>query len=178
LLHRTLTVEGHRIIASAPIDRPGLITSDHIDLVIRDVRFDGIGRVDLVIGVSGSSPDTIRVVMTAASSPDPVIHATNEAMARRCLEKSWTTAELRTLVRDALATRLTTSAREIGRPPDVDLSPRLQQTLDALMTGASEKQLADQFGISRHTVHQYVKVLFRRFGVTSRAELMAKLLRR
>ena len=59
--------------------------------------------------------------------------------------------------------------------PRTDLSRRLRQTLDALVTtGDSEKQIADRLGISPHTTHQYVKALFRRFGVSSRAELMAK----
>jgi len=59
--------------------------------------------------------------------------------------------------------------------PRCDLSRRLRQTLDALITtGDSEKQIADRLGISPHTAHQYVKTLFRRFGVNSRAELMAK----
>ena len=41
------------------------------------------------------------------------------------------------------------------------------------MTGASEKQIASQLGLSPHTTHHYVKTLYRRFGVSSRAEFMA-----
>ncbi len=62
-------------------------------------------------------------------------------------------------------------------PPDVQLdddwTPRERQTLDLLLTGASEKSVAAQLGISPHTVHDYVKIIYRRLGVTSRAELMA-----
>jgi DNA-binding CsgD family transcriptional regulator len=58
------------------------------------------------------------------------------------------------------------------------LSPRLRQTLDRLLQGDSEKQVAACLGLSRPTVHQYVTALYRHFGVNSRAELLAHLLRR
>jgi DNA-binding CsgD family transcriptional regulator len=53
-----------------------------------------------------------------------------------------------------------------------DLSPRLVQTLELLLQGASEKQIAQQLNLSPHTIHDYVKALHRRFGVASRAELL------
>lgn len=52
------------------------------------------------------------------------------------------------------------------------LSPRLQHTLRLLNTGLAEKEIAAQLGISPHTLHDYVKVLYRRFGVSSRVQLM------
>jgi DNA-binding CsgD family transcriptional regulator len=60
--------------------------------------------------------------------------------------------------------------------PRDDLSPRLLQTLDALLKGQPEKQIASDLGISPHTVHDYVKVLYRKYGVNSRAELLALVL--
>lgn len=53
------------------------------------------------------------------------------------------------------------------------LSPRLRQTLDLLLRGLSEKQLAARLGLSRATVHEYITSLYRHFGVSGRAELMA-----
>jgi DNA-binding CsgD family transcriptional regulator len=58
------------------------------------------------------------------------------------------------------------------------LSPRLRQTLDALLNGDSEKQIAERMGIQRATVHEYVGALYQRFHVGSRGELMAYFLRR
>jgi DNA-binding NarL/FixJ family response regulator len=54
-----------------------------------------------------------------------------------------------------------------------DLSPRLQETLRCLLEGDSEKQAARRLDLSRHTVHEYVTDLYRRFGVNSRSELVA-----
>lgn len=62
-------------------------------------------------------------------------------------------------------------------PPEPELSPRLRETLEYLLAGDSEKQVAARLGISRHTVHLYVTALYRHFGVNSRAELLSKCLR-
>jgi DNA-binding CsgD family transcriptional regulator len=58
------------------------------------------------------------------------------------------------------------------------LAPRLRQTLAGLLDGDSEKQVAAKLGLSRHTVHLYVGAIYRHFGVHSRGELLALLLRR
>jgi DNA-binding NarL/FixJ family response regulator len=58
------------------------------------------------------------------------------------------------------------------------LPPRLRQTLECLLEGDGEKQAAARLGLSRHTVHEYVTALYRRLGVSSRAELLALCLRR
>ena len=62
-------------------------------------------------------------------------------------------------------------------PTDVPgLSPRLRETLRHLMAGDSEKEAAAKMRISRHTLHVYVKLLYRRFEVSSRGELLSKFL--
>ncbi|HTA18065.1 MAG TPA: helix-turn-helix transcriptional regulator, partial [Polyangia bacterium] len=53
------------------------------------------------------------------------------------------------------------------------LSRRERETLTLLLAGASEKEIARKLGLSPHTVHGYVKTLYRRFGATSRAQLLA-----
>jgi DNA-binding CsgD family transcriptional regulator len=62
----------------------------------------------------------------------------------------------------------------IAGPP---LSRRQRQTLELLLAGNAEKQIAARLSISRHTVHVYVKSLYKRFGVNSRPELLAKWVR-
>jgi DNA-binding CsgD family transcriptional regulator len=65
-----------------------------------------------------------------------------------------------------------------GDPSPSDLSPRLRQTLGAMLEGDSEKQLAARLGLSRDTIHEYVRRIYRHFGVSTRAELLAYFLRR
>ena len=53
-----------------------------------------------------------------------------------------------------------------------NLPQRLRQTLVCLLDGDTEKRAARRLGISRSTLHQYVTMLYRHFGVTSRSELL------
>ena len=54
------------------------------------------------------------------------------------------------------------------------LSRRERQVLQGLLRGLGEKAVAAELEISRHTVHVYVKAIYRKFGVMSRSELLAK----
>ena len=63
-------------------------------------------------------------------------------------------------------------------PSPDQLPPRLRQTLACLLEGDSEKQVAARLGLSQATTHQYVTALYRRFGVGSRAQLLARFIRR
>ena len=56
------------------------------------------------------------------------------------------------------------------------LSPRMRDTLQLLLSGDSEKEVAGKLGLSQHTVHIHVKNLYKRLGVCSRGELLAKCL--
>jgi DNA-binding CsgD family transcriptional regulator len=58
------------------------------------------------------------------------------------------------------------------------LPPRVRKVLDRLLVGDSEKEAAAALRLSRGTVHQYVKVLYRRLEVESRAELLARFIAR
>jgi DNA-binding NarL/FixJ family response regulator len=62
-------------------------------------------------------------------------------------------------------------------PAGHGLAPRLQQTLQRLLSGDSEKQIAARLGVSQHTVHVYVKGLYRHYDVSSRGELLARFVR-
>jgi DNA-binding CsgD family transcriptional regulator len=54
------------------------------------------------------------------------------------------------------------------------LSPRLRQTLELLLAGRTERQVAQKMNLSIHTVHDYVKALYAHFGVSSRNELLTR----
>jgi DNA-binding CsgD family transcriptional regulator len=66
----------------------------------------------------------------------------------------------------------------LDEPSPADLPPRLRQVLRCLLEGDADKQVAARLGLTRHTVNQYIKVIFRHFGVGSRAELLARWVRR
>lgn len=53
------------------------------------------------------------------------------------------------------------------------LPRREREVCRYLLTGLAEKQIAAAINLSHHTVHVYIKSVYRRFGVRSRPELMA-----
>jgi len=59
-------------------------------------------------------------------------------------------------------------------PAVLALTHRQQQTLHSLLAGHGEKQIAREMNLSPHTIHHYVKVLYKHFHVTSRSELLAR----
>lgn len=58
------------------------------------------------------------------------------------------------------------------------LTPRQRETLELLLEGMSEKQVARELGISPRTVHDYVVQLHRHFDVSSRGELLSYFVKR
>ena len=57
------------------------------------------------------------------------------------------------------------------------MNPRMVLTLAELINGRSEADMAKAHGLSRQTVHVYVKCIYRLFGVGNRGELIAVLMR-
>lgn len=66
--------------------------------------------------------------------------------------------------------------REAGRSPmalDDGLTPREVEVLQLLLAGCGSEAIALRLGLSRHTVKDYRKRIFRKLSVTSLAELFA-----
>ncbi len=86
------------------------------------------------------------------------------------------------------ASRLASDGRvgviiEAPRPADLlpilvesyGLSPREVSVVRLLVRGIPVKEVAAELHLSRHTVHDHVKVIYQKCGVTSRSELVARL---
>lgn len=68
-------------------------------------------------------------------------------------------------------------ARFIDPAPSA-LPPRARQVLRHLLEGDTDKQIAARLRMSCYTVNDHTKLIFKHFGVTSRAELLARWIRR
>jgi DNA-binding CsgD family transcriptional regulator len=80
-----------------------------------------------------------------------------------------------------LTVRAPIQSRNFGplpEEPSTLLTPREIEVLAALTNGSSNKAAARLLGISPHTVKFHVESLFRKLGVASRAEAVAKGLKR
>jgi DNA-binding CsgD family transcriptional regulator len=66
------------------------------------------------------------------------------------------------------------SPKILGEPFD-QLTDREWMTLVGLNSDAGEKQLADQLGLSPHTLHSHIKSIYRKVGVQGRLSLLRRL---
>ncbi len=107
-----------------------------------------IGNMSAVVGIVGKLP----------------VQGVDEAGRRRRL-----LAELCKVIGNHVSGGVTGAA--------VGLSPRMRQTLERLIAGDSEKQIAGRLKVSPNTVHVYVKQLYKRFGANSRGELLSRFIR-
>lgn len=78
----------------------------------------------------------------------------------------------------ALATAIGAGLARYTEPSARELPPRVRQVLRALLEGDSDKQVAARLRLSTYTVNEYTKVIYRHFAVSTRAELLARWVRR
>jgi DNA-binding NarL/FixJ family response regulator len=198
-LCRTLRGNGYRFFeATSATEALDVLERQPVDLLVSDIDMPETSGLDLMARVKNAYPHVGRIILTGVASLGSALRAINDGGVQRFLTKPWGTEELRTAVRESLARGdvLRGSASEDPPAPTGDampedeaadeqrqtlaehvqsLSPRLRDTLRELLTGAGEKEIALRLGLSPHTAHQYVKTLYRRFHVASRAQLMATL---
>jgi DNA-binding NarL/FixJ family response regulator len=81
----------------------------------------------------------------------------------------------------AIARRMIAHFNSIGRPgadPEVALTPRETDVLRLVAKGFTQPEIAAHLGLSRHTVVDHVKSLYRKLNVSSRAEAALEATRR
>ena len=99
-----------------------------VAVLITDQRMPGMTGEDLLARVKVSSPDTIRIIVTAYSEVDPILRAVNEGLVARYIIKPWDRAELEQILNWAL------QVYDLGRR-DSAVQLRLMQTERMLTLG-------------------------------------------
>jgi DNA-binding CsgD family transcriptional regulator len=87
----------------------------------------------------------------------------------------------RVLVGEAIAAIAPLIGAPLARgsdPSPSGLAPRVRQVLRRLLEGDGDKQIAARRRLTRYTVNEYAKTIFRHFEVQSRPELLARWVRR
>lgn len=155
------------------------------------VELDGLGGLDTALVAHGAPelfcldlklPDTIGVAgivslktrypkvplaVLSASPASDVEEQCVEAGADIYIEKSSGASEIGAALRALL---VADSGFEELAPTDSKLSKRQAQLIVMLDRGLSNREIADELGISEHTVKVHLWRLFRRLGVKSRTQ--------
>lgn len=159
-VHRTLTTRSHEQLITPREWRRSAMFNEYFrpshldDRLLTAARLPGSG-VDGPTGEHGVS-------LYRATGERP-FHERDRRLVHLVFE------ELRPLVGTKLET---CQGRELRA-----LSPRLRQVLDLLLLGYTDKEVAARCDLAQPTAREYITTIYRRYGASSRAHLLASFLR-
>jgi DNA-binding NarL/FixJ family response regulator len=168
-------------LVQLPKDRP--------DVVLMDINMAGMTGIECVRQLRPRLPNTPVVMLTVFEDTSKIFKAI-AAGASGYLLKRMPPTQLLDAIREVvdggspmsgpIARKVVQLLRTMPMPDDknTDLSERERQVLDGLAAGQIYKQIAEQMGVSIHTVRTYIRRIYEKLHVRSRTEAVAKYLGR
>ena len=151
------------------------------DVVLMDLRLRGESGARLTTAIRAEFPDA-RVLVISNYDGDEDIHQALAAGAMGYLFKSVVEDELVDAIREINAGRRYlpkgVSARLLESESGARLTRREDEILELLGKGLGNRELGQVLGVSEDTVKTHLKSLFRKLGVSDRAEAVREGLRR
>lgn len=155
------------------------------NVVLMDINLPGMSGVEAVKQLKPLLPATQFVMLTVYEDADHIFNALS-AGATGYLLKETPRAELLDALREVhsggspmtsnIARKVVQSFRQ-SLPPQTageELSPREQEVLDLLAQGYLYKEIAERLNISVPTVNTYVRRMYEKLHVRSRAQAVAR----
>ncbi|GMQ84978.1 MAG: response regulator transcription factor [Acidimicrobiia bacterium] len=162
-----------------------LLDEQPVDVVLLDVRMPGMGGFEVLERIGSDMPQ-VRVLMLSMHDQPGYVRRAVELGAAGYLLKSSGREELLRAIRTVadggmylqgeLMEPLVASVAGTTGPPG-RMSPRERQVLQLIANGYENKQVATELGLSEATVKSYLRGIFERLEVTSRAQAVAVALR-
>ena len=154
------------------------------DLLLVDLNLpDGQGH-ELITVMKQRYPSLYCVVITAYADDTylfPALQAGADGYLLKDQDESELKQQLERIIEgkpplsSVIADRLFEHFRNVQEAPvESELSPRERETLQLLAKGYSVKESARKMGLSPHTVAGYIKQIYKKLQVTSRAQAAAK----
>ncbi len=156
------------------------------DVVLMDINLPGMSGVQAVRQLKPRLPDTQFVMLTVYEDANHIFDALASG-ATGYLLKQTPREELLAALEDVhrggspmtsnIARKIVQSFRRSPAAPATpggELSPREQEVLDLLARGYLYKEIAERLNISVPTVNTYVRRMYEKLHVRSRAQAVAK----
>ena len=169
-----------------------VVERDHPDVVLLDIEMPGVDGIAATRAIKERSPDT-HVVILSAHEDEGLVARAVEAGASGFLSK------LRPVSDVAGAVRAVSKGEALLQPEEVRrilqlletrrrddagararverLTPRQIQILQLMADGQDPERIADQLGISRHTLRTHVQNILTRLRVHSKLQALAEAIR-
>ncbi|MCL1601573.1 MAG: response regulator transcription factor [Actinomycetia bacterium] len=158
-----------------------IVSSEPVDVVLLDIRMEGMTGLD-ALGRMASEFPQVRVLMLSMHDQPGYVRRAIELGASGYLLKSAgrdevlaaisSVSEGGTYIQASLMEPLLADATGVSRQTG-RLSPREQEVLQLIADGSENKQIARHLGLSEATVKTYIRGVFDRLDVSSRAEAVA-----
>lgn len=156
-------------------------------VVLTDINLPGLNGIECVRRLKSVLPETQFVMLTVYEDADHIFHALS-AGATGYLLKHTPRGELLAALKQVHAggSPMTSNiARKVvqsfqqhpppaSAPETSELSPRENEVLDLLARGYLYKEIADSLDISLPTVSTYIRRIYEKLHVRSRAQAVAK----
>lgn len=184
-----LATRGHEVVGQADDGLAGVQLARRLrpDLVLMDIRMDGMGGLEATRRLKAEMPE-VRVVMLTVSDEEQDLFEAVKAGAHGYLLKNIEARELFAAL-DGLddgeaplsrrvAAKLLEEFRRIQPPEPVGqdqeiLTPRQWEVLGLVATGATNREIAESLHITENTVKFHLKQILRTLHAQNRAELIA-----
>lgn len=165
-----------------------LLPGHRPDVVLMDIYLPGMSGIECTARLKEAMP-ACRVLILTASSDEELVFPALEAGADGYLLKQARPEDLLRSLQDVLgggvpmtagiARRVAAffRARSSTRKQVARLSNRETEILDLIARGFGNKEIADRLGLSVETVRSYLKTVYEKMHVHSRAEAVAKYMR-
>ncbi|HUB52325.1 MAG TPA: response regulator transcription factor [Terracidiphilus sp.] len=176
-------VEGMEVVGEAA-DGAEAITQyrkHQPDITLIDLRLPRMSGVDAIQRIRMESPQARFIVLTTYDGDEDIYRAL-KAGAKAYLLKGMTTEELIEAIRvvhagkshipPAIAEKL---AERMGAE---ELTPREMDVLEQIVSGKSNKEIADELDVSEATVKTHINSLLGKLGVTDRTQAATAAIRR
>jgi len=151
------------------------------DLVMLDLRMPGKDGISAAREIHAQFPDA-RILMLTTFDGDEDIHQALAAGASGYLLKDSTRESLIPALRAVAAGQRwipqDVARRLANRKLFADLTPREVEVLQQLAKGLANKEIADVFGISEHTVKDHLKSILGKLRVADRTEAVTAAIQR
>ena len=165
------------------------LPSDKPDVILMDINLGEMDGIECVRRLTALMPDAQVLMLTVFEDTEQIFRAlaagASGYLLKRLSPKKLVEAITEVLaggspMSASIARKVVHSFKSAPAHGDgsADLSDRERAVLDGLSAGLAYKQIADQLGISIHTVRNYIRRIYEKLHVCSRTEAVAKFLRK
>ena len=145
----------------------------HPDVTLLDLRMPEMEGVEAVKQIRDRDPHAKVIILTTYDTDEDITRAL-KAGAKAYVLKDISAEALVTCIHDVLAGKTYLAPAAAAKLAEgvtrVHLTPRELTTLKLMADGKSNKEIANELGISDRTVKSHLGHLFEKLGVTSRTE--------